>query len=266
MGTTLQSSRDSIDLYNPATAGQAGIKETDMTARWDRMIVDGKEVRCYVGVPDHARPRAGVVIAHHAFSMDESMCDTVHRLARAGYAAVLPDLFHRLPEGLAPLDKTGRLRDEELIIDMNAGLAHLKSLSPQVGPVGVMGFCMGGRVAYLMAGANPEFKAAAVFYGGRIDRALDGGSGKGLSPLQRSASIQAPVIGFFGADDATPSPQDVAAMDAELTRLDKWHEFHTYRDAGHAFMNFTNPERYRHRAAQSAWPQLIAFFDEFLVE
>jgi carboxymethylenebutenolidase len=57
----------------------------------------------------------------------------------------------------------------------------------------------------------------------------------------------------------------VAKIDAELTRLGKWHEFHVYRNTGHAFLNFNNAERYRHRAAQSAWPSLIAFFQEYLV-
>ena len=231
-----------------------------MTARWDKLKIEGKEVRCYTGVPDHARPRAGVVIAHHGPGMDEAMVDVVHRLNRAGYAAALPDLFHRFPPGVDMMEKIKHLRDEHLIADMNAALTHLKSLSPAIGPFGVTGFCMGGRVTYLMACANREFKAAAVFYGGAILRQW----GDSPAPFERSADISCPVLGFFGAEDTNPSPEDVAAIDAELTRLGKWHEFHTYRNAGHAFMNFRSAERYRHRAAQSAWPQAIAFFDEYL--
>ncbi len=160
-----------------------------MTARWDKLIIDGEQVRCYVGVPDHPRPRAGVVLAHHAPWLDESMCDMVHRLNRAGYAAALPDLFHRLPVDLPGIEKVGRLKDDEITTDMNSALAHLQSLAPKVGPVGVMGFCMGGRVAYLMACANPEFKASAVFYGGRILKAWDGGAAQGPTPFERSAAI-----------------------------------------------------------------------------
>lgn len=231
-----------------------------MSARWEKLSIDGKEVRCYVGVPDHPRPRAGVVIAHHGPGLDETMFDVVHRLNRAGYAAALPDLFHRFAPGTDMMQKIQQLRDEHLIADMNAALAHLKSLAPAVEPFGVTGFCMGGRVTYLMACASREFKAAAVFYGGQILKQW----GDSPAPFERSKDISCPVLGFFGAEDTNPSPDDVAKIDAELARLGKWREFHTYRNAGHAFMNFLNPERYRHRAAQSAWPQLVAFFDEYL--
>lgn len=232
-----------------------------MTTRWDKLKIEGNEARCYVGVPDHARPRAGVVIAHHGPWLDEAMLDVVHRLNRAGYAAALPDLFHRLPPAMGMMDKIKQLRDEQIVTDMHAAVAHLKSLSPRVGPFGVTGFCMGGRVTYLMACASKEFKAAAVFYGGGIMNQW----GDAPAPFARSADISCPVLGFFGVADANPSPEDVRKIDAELTRLGKWHEFHTYQNAGHAFMNFLNAERYRHRPAQSAWPQLIAFFDEYLV-
>ncbi len=232
-----------------------------MTTRWDKLGIDGKEVRCYLGVPDHDRPRAGVVVAHHGPGLDETMFDVVHRLNRAGYAAALPDLFHRFPADADMMRKISYLRDEHIQADMNAALAHLKSLAPSVGPFGVTGFCMGGRVTYLMACASREFKAAAVFYGGGIMRQW----GESPAPFERSAEISCPVLGFFGADDTNPSPQDVAEIDAELTRLGKWHEFHSYRDTEHAFMNFLNAERFRRRASQSAWPQLIAFFDHYLV-
>lgn len=233
-----------------------------MTARWEMMKVEGKDVRCYVGMPDHDRPRAGVVVAHHASGQDEPMLDTVHRLNRAGYAAVLPDLFHRQPAGLQNTGRVGLLRDPEVVTDMNAALALLKSLDPKVGPLGVTGFCMGGRVTFLMAASNRELKAAALFYGGMMFKPWGEGN---PTPFERCADVGCPVMGFFGSEDTNPSPADVAKLDAELTRLGKWHEFHSYQDAGHAFMNFANAERYRHRPSQSAWPQLVAFFDHFLV-
>jgi carboxymethylenebutenolidase len=72
------------------------------------------------------------------------------------------------------------------------------------------------------------------------------------------------VLGLFGEEDTNPSPADVAKISAELTRLGKWHEFHMYKDTGHAFENFLNPDRFRPRAARAAWGELIAFFDSFL--
>lgn len=61
-----------------------------------------------------------------------------------------------------------------------------------------------------------------------------------------------------------PSPEDVQQLDRELTRHGKVHEFHSYAGAGHAFLNFTNPERYRPAQAADAWAKLLSFLDQHL--
>ena len=67
------------------------------------------------------------------------------------------------------------------------------------------------------------------------------------------------MIGFFGLDDTNPSPADVDTIDAELSRHGKTHEFHRYDGAGHAFLNFTNRERFRPGPAKDAWAKMLAF-------
>jgi carboxymethylenebutenolidase len=231
-----------------------------MTVRWETAQTDGTPMRVYLGVPDTPGAHPGLVIAHHAPGIDAPIQDMVHRLVRQGYAAAAPDLFRRQPQGLEPVKRTQLLRDGEILADVRAAAAHLKSSGPAIGPLGVMGFCMGGRVAYLAACEIAEFQAAAVFYGGNIMKAL----GEGPSPFERSAQIRCPIIGFFGAEDTNPAPEDVCKIDAELVRLGKWHEFHTYNNAGHAFHNFANAERYRERAARASWGELTAFLSEHL--
>ncbi len=230
-----------------------------MTVRWEITQVDGKAMRIYLGVPDRPGPHPGVLVAQHAGGIDAQMQDAVHRLHREGYVVAAPELFHRQPADADPTKRTSMLIDKEIIADLNATIAHLKTLRVQVTPLGIVGFCMGGRVSYLAATAIAELKAAAVFYGGNIMKAL----GDGPSPFERSASIQCPVIGFFGAEDTNPSPDDVKKIDAELTRLAKWHEFHTYLNAGHAFQNFID-KRYRERASRGSWHEMLAFFTEHL--
>ena len=230
-----------------------------MTVRWDTTQVDGKPMRVYIGIPDSPGPHPGVLIAQHAGGVDAQIQDAVHRLHREGYVAAAPELFHRQPAGLEPPQRTALLDDGEILADLNAVLAHLKTLKTSVAPIGIIGFCMGGRVAYLGATAIPEIAAASVFYGGNIMKAR----GEGPSPFQRSADIKCPVIGFFGAEDTNPSPADTKKISDELTRLGKWHEFHTYNNAGHAFHNFLT-ERYRARAAHSSWDSMLAFFGERL--
>jgi len=230
-----------------------------MAVRWDTTPVDGKPMRVYIGIPDRAGPHPGVLIAQHAGGVDAQIQDVVHRLHREGYVAAAPELFHRQPAGLEAPQRTASLKDAEILADLNATVAHLKALDVTVAPIGIIGFCMGGRVAYLGATSIPQIKAAAVFYGGNIMKAL----GDGPSPFERSADIGCPLIGFFGAQDTNPSPADTKKISDELTRLGKWHEFHTYNDTGHAFHNLLT-ERYRERAARSSWHSMLAFFTETL--
>jgi carboxymethylenebutenolidase len=231
-----------------------------MSVRWETAQADHSPMRVYIGAPDSAGPHPALVVAHHAPGIDAQMQDAVHRLVRAGYAAAAPDLFRRQPQGVEAVKRTSLLRDDEIVADLRATISHLKSsLGARLGRLGVMGFCMGGRVAYLGACEIAELEAAAVFYGGNIMKAL----GDGPSPFERSAQISCPVIGFFGAEDSNPSPDDVKKIAAELARLGKWHEFHSYNGAGHAFHNFTG-ERYRERAARASWQELLAFFAEYL--
>ena len=231
-----------------------------MTVRWEKTTVNGKEMRVYVGVPQRKGPLPAVVVAMHGPGLDEQMQDVLHRLHREGYAVAVPDLFHRLPAGMEMMARIGMLRDEEIVADMNAALAILKAKDIGITRAGVTGFCMGGRVTYLMACVNPEFKAAAAFYGGGIMKQW----GDGPTPFERSAQMHCPLIGFFGEEDTNPSPDDVLKIDAELTRLGKWHEFHMYKNTHHAFQNFLNPDRYRERAARASWAELMAFFTEHL--
>jgi carboxymethylenebutenolidase len=231
-----------------------------MTVRWENVNVAGKSMRTYIAMPDAPGPHPAVIIGQHVWGIDEPIQDVVHRLHREGYAVAAPELFHRQPAGIEQLKRIPLLDDGETVDDMNACIAHLKALNPALGRVGVAGFCMGGRVSYLMATANPALSAAVVLYGGAIMSPL----GPHPTPFARSADINCPVLGLFGEKDANPSPEDTAKISAELTRLNKWHEFHTYRDAGHAFMNFSSADRYRHRPAQAAWGEMMAFLEMHL--
>ncbi len=233
-----------------------------MPVRWDTVTVAGKPMRVYIGVPDSAPRRVGILVAQHGPGVDGFIQDAVNRLFRQGYVAAAPELFHRQPAEIKEgTTRVGMLKDDEIIADMNATLAHLKGLKEvAVGPIGIVGFCMGGRVSYLMAAANAEIKACTVFYGGNILKQW----GSLPSPFDRAKDINCPVIGFFGNEDTNPSPDDVNRIDAELTRLGKPHEFHRYNEAAHAFQNFLDPARYRARPARGSWSEMLAFFAQYL--
>jgi len=214
------------------------------------------------GGPQSAAAAPALVVIMHAPGVDTFIHAMVERLARAGYAAAAPDLYHRQTGGGAPLERMKRLRDVDVIADVDATVDYLRA-QPEIDPerIGIMGFCMGGRVAYLMAAANEHLRAAVVYYGGNI--MVPWGEGV-AAPYARTAEIGCPVLFHFGDEDNNPSPADRVKLDAELTRHGKAHEFHTYPNAGHAFMNFANPERYREAAAEASWPRTLAFLERHL--
>ncbi|HEX4995347.1 MAG TPA: dienelactone hydrolase family protein [Methylomirabilota bacterium] len=244
-------------------------------AQWDRLDVDGSPMRLYVGMPSLGRAFPAVIVIHHGPGVDKFIEDRVENLAQQGYLAIAPDLYHRQTSAAADassaaagvsadadmMTRIGRLRDPEVIADVNAAVNYARRLKDtQLGDVGIIGFCMGGRVAYLMAASKPVFKAAGVFYGGNIMKAW----GNGPTPFDLTPYIHCPIAGFFGADDANPSPADVDRISAQLDKYRKAHEFHRYPDAGHAFLNFTNPATYRDGPARDAWDKLIPFLQRNL--
>jgi carboxymethylenebutenolidase len=233
-----------------------------MASYWDCVKVDGADMRLYVSTPEGPGPFPAVVVIQHQGGVDAFMEEMTQRIASAGYVGVSPDLYHRDPADCqddAPT-RRARLRDVTVIQDVNATVDFLRGHQGVLRDrIGIVGYCMGGRVAYLMAAVNPLLQAAASYYGGNIMAPW----GDGPAPFARTADIHCPVLGLFGEEDANPSPADMRQLDAELTRLGKAHEFHSYPGAGHAFMN-RRGERYRADADQDSWPKTLAFFAKHL--
>jgi carboxymethylenebutenolidase len=228
------------------------------TSKWQETDSDGSVMRMHVSAPAGAGPFPGIVIMQHQGGVDEFIQQIAHRMAQAGYIAAAPDLYHR--DGPECKDdivaRRSRLSDRRIINDIAATVNFLQrpdSLASE--RIGIMGFCMGGRLALLGAATNRRFKAAVAYYPGNTFRAW----GRDIpSPFERMVDIQCPVQGHFGADDANPSPQDMGKLDAELTRLNKAHEFYSYDNAGHAFLDGTK-ESYRRHADEASWPRTLEF-------
>lgn len=233
------------------------------SSSWQQTESDNSIMRMHVTTP--ARPEAvpGIVVIQHQGGVDEFVQNMTRRLADSGYVAAAPDLYHR--DGPECKDdfvtRRSRLGDRRIINDVNACVDYLQRCDGVDGKrIGIIGFCMGGRVVYLMAAANPAFKAAVAYYGGNIFRAW----GRDLpSPFERTSEIHCPLQGHFGAEDKNPSPDDMAKLDAELARFNKPHEFFSYAGAAHAFMDHTK-ESYRRHADETSWPRTLDFLRHHL--
>ncbi len=230
---------------------------------WQQVESDGSMMRMNFSTPEGAGPFPGIVVIQHQGGIDAFIQEMTRRLAEAGYAAAAPDLYHR--DGPDCTDdfvtRRSRLSDRRIINDIHATVGFFeRDNSIDRHRLAVIGFCMGGRVAYLAAAVNPAFKAAVVYYPGNTFRAW----GRDLpSPFERTAEISCPVQGHFGAEDKNPSPEDMQRLNDELSRLGKAHEFYAYSGAGHAFMDNTK-ETYRRHAEAAAWPRTLEFFGRHL--
>jgi carboxymethylenebutenolidase len=226
--------------------------------QWLAVPVDALRMRCYCATPP-AGAAPGIIVCMHGPGIDEFIQEICERLAVAGFSALAPDLYHRQSQPL--VEAWTKVRDTEALADLDAARNAMQAL-PGIDPqrLGVVGFCMGGRLAFLYAAHVTALRAAVVFHGGNIMVARDGMP----SPLAQAGSIGAPLLGLFGADDTNPSSNDVHAIDAELTRLGKEHEFHIYAGAGHAFLNFTRPAVFRETQAQDAWARCVAWLQRLV--
>jgi len=235
-----------------------------MASSWQSVKVDGSNMPLYVSVPESGAPVPGIVVVHGQSGLEDFIKDTTHMLALQGYAAVAPNLYHR--DGPDCKDENpvrkARLRDPGIIDDIHGAISFLKN-HPRVngGKLGIVGFCMGGRIVYLMSAASKELKAGVMFYGSGTMVPF----GEGPSPFDRTREISCPIQGHFGANDQNPSPDDMRKLDAELNRHSKVHEFHTYAGAAHAFCN-TGSANYRPHAAALSWPKAMEFFSRHLVD
>src|ERR1700756_3106554 len=142
-----------------------------MATMRDSVNVDGGTMKIYLSIPDGAGPFPAVVVIQHQGGVDEFIEEMTDRVGAAGFVGVAPDLYHR--DGPDCRDdgptRRARLRDVTVIKDVNATVDLLKRHRAVDGDrLGIVGFCMGGRVAYLMAAVEPAFRAGADYYGGNI--------------------------------------------------------------------------------------------------
>jgi carboxymethylenebutenolidase len=234
-----------------------------MASSWQSIKIDQSSMPLYLSVPESGGPVPGIVVVHGQSGLENFIKDTTHMLALQGYVAVAPNLYHRDGPDCKDDNPTrkARLRDTTIIRDIEGAIGFLKSHSRvDGGKLGVVGFCMGGRLVYLMSAASRDLKAGVMFYGSGTMVPF----GAGPTPFDRTSEINCPIQGHFGAEDKNPSPEDMRKLDAELTKFGKAHEFHTYAGAAHAFVN-TGSSNYRPHAAALSWPRATEFFSRHLI-
>lgn len=230
---------------------------------------NGDWIEAYVARPLSSGPVGSVVVIHHMPGYDRGTKEMVRRLADAGFAAIVPNLYHREAPGASPDDAAATARakggvpDERLVGDVEGAATHLRNLTNSNGKVGVIGHCSGGRQSVLAA-CSLDLQACVDCYGAFVVRTPGEGAPLKVTPVAHLVdSLSCPILGMFGLDDQFPTPDEVKEFDEILTKAGKQHDFHSYEGAGHAFFAADRPS-YRPDAAVDGWAKILSFYTEHL--
>jgi carboxymethylenebutenolidase len=229
----------------------------------------GDSLNAYYARPLGPGPFPSMVLVHHMPGWDEWYKGITCLFARQGYATLCPNLYFRAGHG-TPEDVAAKVRaaggvpDDQAVGDLEGAARFLRSLPTTNGKVGIFGTCSGGRHAYLTACLVPIFDALVDCWGGRVVmKEEDLSPMQPVAPLNYTQNLACPLLGIFGAEDQSPTPEQVARHEQELKQYGKDYEFHMYPGAGHGFFYHQRPA-YRQEQAVDGWNKVFAFLEKYL--
>ncbi len=229
--------------------------QANIQTRMVEFPVEGGAAAAYEARPSGAGAYPGTLVIQEWWGLNEHVKDITRRLAAEGFVALAPDLYggkvtsdpKRAGAWMAELDR------EAAIGILLAALRFLQEKEPIYAEhIGVIGFCMGGSYALLLACRTPALKAAVPFYGDHPD------------PIEQVKNIRCPVLFFGGAKDSWINASKTDQLKEAFQQHGVNGEVRIYPDAGHAFFNDTRPDVYNAPAAQDAWTRALGLFSRTL--
>lgn len=227
----------------------------------------GATINAYVSRPTGDGPHPGIVLIHHMPGWDEIYLETARRFAQHGYITISPNLYARAGHG-TPDEVTARIRaeggvpDSQVVGDCTGALDYLKAQPGYNGKAGVIGSCSGGRHAYLVACQTGAYDAVVDLWGGGVVQP-ELTEKRPVAPITMTKNLNCPLLGIFGNDDQSPTPEQVDQHEAELKAQGKHYEFYRYDGAGHGFWYYDRAA-YRPVQAMDSWNKVLDFFEKNL--
>ena len=231
------------------------INKSPRHGEWVSVKNGADSVTAWVVYPERRDKAPVVLVIHDNRGITEWSRSVADQLAADGFIGIAVDLLTMKRTG--NLNSTwavdsvravlGSLTPEEINRSLDAVAKYGMSLPAALPKYGVVGFCWGGARSFLHAATSPALGASVVYYG---------------SPptAEQMAAIKAPVLGFYGGNDARINAT-IPATDSAMKRLGKSYEFHIFDGAGHGFLSGQEGQNGANlTASQQAWPKTIAFF------
>jgi len=254
----------------PANAASAErLKNSPRHGEWvDIKMPSGPALRSFVVYPERKDKAPVVLVIHDIGGMGDWGRAVGDQLAKEGFIAIVPDLLsgkgpngggtEELGQGVGQAIRT--LTPDDVAGRLNAAMAYGKSLPSSSGKTGVIGICWGGSASINYAIAQPELNASVIYYGTPPMKTVDGAQVVDAAQLEK---IKAPVIGFYGGNDARVT-STVEPLAAEMKKLGKPYESHVMEGAGLGFLKGHAQCEANAKAAVNAWPLTIAFLKKNL--
>jgi carboxymethylenebutenolidase len=223
-------------------------------------VNDGTTMRAWVARPKEEGVHPGLLVFQEAYGVNAHIRDIAVRFAREGFVAVAPELFHRSGPGFegryddfpSTAQHTKALNDAAMAADERAAYDWLRGAIGPEPPICAIGYCMGGRAAFLAALTLPLAGAISYYGGGIAPTAANPGL------LGRASSLQAPMLFFWGGRDRHITPEHTRAVADALRTAGKNFVNVEISNADHGFFCDARAS-YSPAAALLAWPLTLAF-------
>jgi len=243
-------------MAHPAAPGRT-LAVAVRDPEWVTVNVGGSPMRMFVVRPAGAGPHPGLLVGQEAFGVNAHIRDVTTRFAGQGFVAVAPELFHRTGTGVegryddfaSMQPHMAGLTPGGLAADLHATHGWLTAQGDvDAARTAVIGYCMGGRAAFL-ANAELPVRAAVSYYGGGIAQQL----------LGRVPDLHAPQLMFWGGLDTHIPPEQHRAIDDALRAAGKPYTTVEFGEGDHGFFCDARPS-FNPDVAAEAWALTLAFF------
>jgi carboxymethylenebutenolidase len=245
----------------PVTGGAPVTESMTTVSREDA------EIPVLMVQPDDEAPAPGIVLIHDIHGANDFYRDIAHRLAQAGHVVALPNLFHREgPPGgdgrEAVMARSRKAKQASQLGDLEAVAAWLAGLDRCNGAFGVVGFCMGGTLTFLMSAREPRPAAGVAFYGFPAKDATANAPIRPIDPAE-VAAISSPLLGLWGEEDSGVGMDNVEAYTEALDAAGKPLDTVIYPEVGHGFLTF-DADSPAFAVSRDAWDRALDFLGHHL--
>jgi carboxymethylenebutenolidase len=209
-----------------------------------------KGIQGYLARPQDGGEYPGIVLIHEWWGLNEQVKKQAERIAQEGYSVLAVDLYGKSATTREEAQELkGSLTDEHAIANMKDAVTFLRNNGAT--RIVSWGWCFGGKQSLTLALSGERLDATIIYYGHTVDN------------KDELSKISWPILGVFGGEDQSVTPESARAFDTALTELNIPHEVHIYEGAGHAFANETGAN-YNQEAAEDAWQKTISFLHTHL--